>query len=267
VADTAAAAEEEKIALQRRHDLTLKEVRTQHDNAFSAIHHAHDKAAREWTVQQQSQTDRIDNLATQNETLMNAREQDRIESIQRETDFREQDRIDSIQNQSEFQQQMHQMQAKMQQEFQAFKESLAPSQPIVLSPQRKGKKQKHASASDTPNTQATNKFDSEPSPSVQQIALRLEAEDSTVTFDREALQLEDVPPIDMASDHEADLPNDTSMLEEFDDCESQSSIHTTIEPRMEASQGNAPTMSLAQDLQSMLITQEDAHPPPSPHLA
>jgi hypothetical protein len=159
------------------------------------------------------------------------------------------------------------MQAKMQQEFQAFKESLAPSQPIVLSPQRKCKKQKHASASDTPNTQATNKFDSEPSPSVQQIALRLEAEDSTVTFDREALQLEDVPPIDMASDHEVDLPNDTSMLEEFDDCESQSSIHTTIEPRMEASQGNAPTMSLAQDLQSMLITQEDAHPPPSPHLA
>jgi hypothetical protein len=159
------------------------------------------------------------------------------------------------------------MQEQMQQQLQAFKESLSPHQPTVLSPERKGKKQKHASASDTPNTQVTNKIVSKTSPSVKQISLQLEAEDSTVTFERAPLQLEDVPPIDMASDHEIEVSNDTSMLEEFDDCESQSSIHTIITPSMETAQGGAPTTSLAQDLQSMIITQEDAPPPPSPHLA
>jgi hypothetical protein len=170
MADTAAASEEEKIALQRSHDFTLKEVRSQHENAFAAINLAHDKATGEWTAQQQSQTDRIDNRATRNETLVSAREQDRIDAIQRETNFREQDRIDAIDSQNEFQQQMQaqqqQMQEQMQQQIQAFKESFAPHQPTMLSPQRKGKKQKSASSSDNPTTQVTNKIDADSSPSV-----------------------------------------------------------------------------------------------------
>ena len=102
---------------------------------------------------------------------------------------------------------------------------------------------------------------------MQQIALQLEAEDSTLTFTRATLELEDVPPIDVASDHDVQVSNDTSMLAEFDDCESQSSYHTISAPRMETEQTGAPDMSLTQDLQSMLISQEDAPPPPSPHLA